>query len=103
MYVTSHCLLDRLMYEVPTVYLPMLWFDNAVDTTPEIASQFVTIVQTVPLAMSAGSYLLLALGAALLVTAGLLLAVVRARRPAAGEEPLTGANSSDNSLGSPSS
>ena len=87
----------RLLYDVPTVYLPMLWFENTVDTTPDIAGQFVTIVQTVPTVMSAGSFTLLALGAALLVAGLLLVVVLRSRPPQPGEEPLT-ASSTTSSL-----
>ncbi|XP_037070531.1 protein croquemort-like [Pollicipes pollicipes] len=88
-----------ILYDVPTVYLPMLWFDNAVDTTPDIAAQFVTIVETVPTIMSASSFALLGLGAALLVCAALLLVALRSRQPRPGEEPLT-ASSTGSSLAS---
>jgi len=92
-----------LLYDVPTVYLPMLWFSNDVDTTPSIAAQFVTIVETVPLVMSAGSFAFLALGGTLLVAVGLLLCVLHARRrPRVGEEPLT-ASSTQSSLAGTSS
>ena len=75
----------------------MLWFENTVDTTPEIADQFVTIVQTVPTVMMAGSFTVLALGATLLIVGLLLLVVLRGRHPRAGEEPLT-ASSTASSL-----
>ena len=75
----------------------MLWFENTVDTTPEIAGQFVTIVQTVPVVMSAGSFTLLALGGALLIAGLLLMGVLRSRLSQPGEEPLT-ASSTASSL-----
>ncbi|XP_043237513.1 protein croquemort-like [Amphibalanus amphitrite] len=86
-----------LLHNVSSVYLPMLWFENTVDTTPDIADQFVTIVQTVPTVMSAGSITLAALGGALLLAGLVLVVLARSRRPQPGEEPLT-ASSTTSSL-----
>lgn len=85
-----------LLNDVPTVYLPMLWFENTVDTTPEIAAQFRTIVQTVPTVMSAGSFTLLSLGATVLVGGLLLMSVLRRRAPEPGKEPLTASSTASN-------
>ncbi|XP_037084392.1 protein croquemort-like [Pollicipes pollicipes] len=58
----------KVLNHLPRAHMPMFWFENAVDTTPELAAQFITITGTIPLALQVGSWVITALGG--LVLAG---------------------------------
>jgi len=77
-----------VLADVPTVHMPVIWFETSADTTPALAAKFQTITVTLPVVLGVSSWALAVLGALALAVAAVLY--LRQRRLSPGSCDVTG-------------